>query len=41
MEDNTIVEDVNASEETKKVKTPKEKVIFGLKIAGENYIKMK
>lgn len=34
MEDNTIVEDVNASEETKKVKTPKEKVIFGLKIAG-------
>ena len=34
MEDNTIVEDVNTSEETKKVKTPKEKVIFGLKIAG-------
>ena len=34
MEDNTIVEDVNTSEENKKVKTPKEKVIFGLKIAG-------
>lgn len=34
MENNTIVEDVNTSENEKKVKTPKEKVIFGLKIAG-------
>ena len=34
MDNNTIVEDVNTSENEKKVKTPKEKVIFGLKIAG-------
>jgi len=34
MEDNTIIEEVKKEETEKKKKTPKEKTIFGLKIAG-------